>query len=111
MELGIMMLAETGFFSVFFDFSTWMLSVAAWAFLLLGFAIQLLVLKRCRKLWKRRLFTVLLILGVIAGELACQMITGWDLLAVLLLYGCVLSLAIGAALAAVVYGITVRNGG
>lgn len=103
MELGVMMLAEVGFFSVFFDWSTWMLSVAAWAFLLLGFAIQFLVLKLCRTLWKRRLFPMLLILGVIAGELACQLITGWDLLAVLILYGCVLSLAIGAVLAAAVY--------
>ena len=103
MELGIIMLTEVGFFSVFFDWSTWMLSVAAWACLLLGFSIQFLVLKLCRTLWNRRLFPLLLILGVIAGELACQLITGWDLLAVLILYGCVLSLAIGAVLAFAVY--------
>lgn len=103
MEFGIMMLAEVGFFSVFFDWSTWMLSVAAWACLLLGFAVQFLVLELCRTLWKRRLFSLLLILGVIAGELACQLITGWELVAVLVLYGCVLSLAIGAVLAFVVY--------
>ena len=110
MELGIMMLAEVGFFGVFFDFSTWMLSVAAWAFLLMGFAIQLLVLKLCRTLWKRRLFAVLILMGVIACELACQMITGWDLLAVLVLYGCVFSLAVGAGLAFVVYCLGGKHG-
>ena len=109
MDLGIMMLAEVGFFRVFFDFSTWMLSVAAWTFLLLGFAIQLLVLKLCRTLWKRRVFAVLILLGLIAGELACQMITGWDLLAVLVLYGCVFALAIGALLAYAVYCLGGRN--
>ena len=109
MELGIMMLAEVGFFDVFFDFSTWMLSAAAWAFLLLGFAIQFLLLKLCRTLWKRRLFAVVILMGLIAGELACQMITGWDLLAVLVLYGCVFSLAIGAVLAWIVYRIGNRD--
>ena len=103
MELGIMMLAEVGFFGVFFDWSTWLLSMAAWAFLLLGFAIQFLVLKLCRILWKRWLFPALLVLGIAAGELACRIITGWDLLAVLVLYGCVFSLAIGAVLAFAVW--------
>ena len=107
--MGVMMLAEVGFFHVFFDFSTWMLSVAAWAFLLLGFAIQLLVLKLCRKPWKRRVFAVLLIFGVAVGEIACQMITGWDLLAVLVLYGCVFSMIIGAILAFVVYFLGERS--
>lgn len=111
MELGIMMLAEVGFFGVFFDWSTWLLSMAAWVFLLLGFAIQFLVLKLCRTSWKRRLFPVLLGLGIMAGELACQMITGWDLLAVLVLYGCVFSLAIGAGLAFAVYYMVERSKG
>jgi len=111
MELGIMMLAEVGFFGVFFDFSTWMLSVAAWAFLLLGFAIHFLILKLCRTLWKRRLFPMLILMGLIACELACQMITGWDLLAVLVLYGCVLSLAVGAVLAFAVYWLGERTKG
>lgn len=106
--MGIMMLAEVGFFHVFFDFSTWMLSVAAWAFLLLGFAIQLLLLKLCRKLWKRRIFAVLLIFGVVAGEVACQMITGWDLLVVLVLYGCVFSMVIGAIMACVIHLVSER---
>ena len=103
MDLGIMMLAEVGFFHVFFDFSTWMLSVAAWAFLLLGFAIQLLILKLCRTLWKRWLFAMLILMGLIAGELACQMITGLNLLVALVLYGCVFALAIGALLGYAVY--------
>lgn len=87
-----------------------MLSVSAWAFLLLGFAIRFLVLKLCRTLWKRRLLPLLLIPGVMSGELACQLITGWDLLAVLILYGCVLSLAVGAALAFTVYWLSKRIG-
>ena len=111
MELGIMMLAEVGFFSVFFDWSTWLLSMAAWAFLLLGFAIQFLVLKLCRTLWKRRLFPGLGVLGIVAGELACQMITGWERLAVLVLYGCVFSLAIGAVLAFAVYCVAEHSKG
>ena len=110
MDLGIMMLAEVGFFHVFFDFSTWMLSVAAWAFLVMGFAIQLLILKLSRTLWKRRLFAVLILMGLIAGELACQMITGWDVLAALVLYGCVFALAIGAVLAYIVYCLSGKNG-
>ena len=94
-----------------FDWSTWLLSMAAWAFLLLGFAIQFLVLKLCRTLWKRRLFPGLVVLGIVAGELACQMITGWELLAVLVLYGCVFSLAIGAVLAFAVYCVAEHSKG
>ena len=109
MDLGIMMLAEVGFFHVFFDFSTWMLSVAAWTFLMLGFSIQLLVLKLCQTLWKRRLFAVLILVGLVAGELACQMITGWDLLGVLVLYGCVFALAMGAVLAYAVYCLSTKR--
>ena len=79
--------------------------------LLLGFAIQFLVLKLCRILWKRRLFPGLVVLGIVAGELACQMITGWELLAVLVLYGCVFSLAIGAVLAFAVYCVAEHSKG
>lgn len=54
-----------------------------WACLLLGFGVQIL-LQRKRSL--RFLWPALLAAGVVGCEIACQIITGWDLLAWLLFW-------------------------
>jgi len=66
-----------------------------WACLLLGFGVQTL-LQRKRNL--RFLWPALLAAGVIGCEIACQIITGWDLILWVLLYFYLLTALAGALL-------------
>lgn len=97
-QLGIVQLWEVGFFQapfaigepIFFFF---------WAALLIAFAVQLLLLKTCRRFWSKWSFLILSLAGALLGEILCQVITGWDKLAALLLYGLFLAFLLGAGLA------------
>jgi len=66
-----------------------------WACLLLGFGVQTL-LQRKRNL--RFLWPALLAAGVIGCEIACQIITGWDLILWVLLHFYLLTMLTGALL-------------
>ncbi|MBQ8648227.1 MAG: hypothetical protein IJ484_08805 [Oscillospiraceae bacterium] len=101
MGQGILMLVEIGFFAAFFDFANPYLSVPMYGLVLIGFLIHRLLLKRCRTRPGRWAFAGVLMAAAVCGELACAVITGWDLLGVLILYGFVWCLAIGAFAAAV----------
>ena len=99
-QLGIVQLWEVGFFQapfaagepIFFFF---------WAAVLLGFLIQLLLFKKGRR--ARWSFLWLTLAGTLAGEILCQVITGWDKLAALLLYGLFLAFLPGIGLAGVIF--------
>lgn len=101
-QLGIVQLWEVGFFQapfaigepIFFFF---------WAALLIAFAVQLLLLKICKHRWSKWSFLVLSLTGALLGEILCQVITGWDKLAALLLYGLFLSFLPGIGLAQLIF--------
>ena len=94
MQLAIVQAAEVGLFQVPFapgSFLCW----GFWAFFALGALIQRLVLKKARRgAW---VLPGLLILGLLAGEIGCWTITGWDRLLPLFGWWLCLSLLLGAA--------------
>lgn len=73
-----------------------------WASVILGAAIQRMLLRRARTRFGRGAFAAVLVLGLLAGEVACQTVTGWDLLLPLLLYWWCGALTLGAGLAALI---------
>lgn len=97
MQLAIMQLWEAGFFMIPFSPGEPLLFGAFWAVLLIGFLIQLLLLKKCRS-WGRWSFAAVCAIGLAAGEVLCQIITGWDLLAAMLLYALFLTLLFGCGI-------------
>ncbi len=108
---GILMLIEIGFFGAFIDLSNLYLTIPMYLLVLIGFGVQSLLLKCCRAGWRRWTFAAALLAGAAAGEIACAVITGWDLLGVLILYGFVLCLAIGALAAVARHWIKARRAG
>lgn len=50
-----------------------------WGCFVLGLVIQFLILRRAQD-WGKWMFPVLLVLGMLACDVACHVITGWDLL-------------------------------
>jgi len=96
--MGLSLLFEIGFLELFWTFAEWELSVMVYACVAVGFLIQALLLK-CRHRAVKWAFLVLGAVALVACELACHVITAWDILAVLFLYGAVLCLLLGAVLA------------
>ncbi len=66
-----------------------------WACLLLGFGVQYL-LRRKRSLWL--VWPALLLAALVGCEIACQIITGWDLILWVILYFYLLTALTGALL-------------
>ena len=69
-----------------------------WCLFALGVLIQWLLLKKAKRLWVRCSFAALLLIGLVAGEIGVQMITGFERLAPVFLYWFCLALLLGAAL-------------
>lgn len=80
-----------------------------WASFALGALVQWLVLKKARHPWARWSFAAVLGLGLLAGALGCQLITGWDLLLPMLAYWWCLTLLLGTAAAALAYRLRRRT--
>ncbi len=109
MELGIMMAWEVGCFMLPFTTENPPLTVAFWLILLLGFGIQYLLLSKARRRLVRWSFIALLVPCMLAGEVSCQVITGWDLLGCIMLYFGVITLFIGALLATLLHRLRHRQ--
>lgn len=105
MQLAIGQLWEVGFFHGMFDFSNPFLSVGIWLCLLLGAAVQFVLLLRCKSRRWRGSFAALLIALLVACEFACQAITGWDLLGWLIIYGGMLVMLLGAGICTLIWKI------
>lgn len=94
MQFAVYQAWETGLLQAPFlpwEFLCWIF----WAFFAIGFLIQWLVIKKARRGgW---IFPGLLVLGLLAGEVGCWTITGWDLLLPLLGWWLCLDLLLGAA--------------
>ena len=92
---------EIGFFHVLVNFGNPWLSLLCWGCILFGFAVQTLLLKKCKGPVKWA-FGGVLLAAAAAGEVLSHIITGWDLLAVLVIYGAFVCCLLGvlAAVAA-----------
>ena len=100
--MGVMGLFEIGFFEAFWNFSNWILSLLVYLCVLIGFVIQTVLLKKCRAAGIRWSFIAFMVIGIVSSECAYQVITGWDSLFVLIIYGFIICCLIGAVLASAV---------
>ena len=99
--MGILELFEIGFFSALWNWSNLFLTVLVYAFIVVGAVIQLILLRKCRTPITRWSMIGICVIGIVISECAWQMITGWDRLAIDIIYGIIVCLVIGAGIAAV----------
>ncbi|MBQ7757863.1 hypothetical protein [Anaerotignum sp.] len=97
MRLTIFEAMEVGLFQVPFHPDNPYLFFAFWLCFALAVGIQLLLFKKCKG-QGRWFFLLLSLCGFLLCEVACQLITGWDLLAWLLLWFLCLTFLLGAGL-------------
>jgi len=86
-----------------FDFTNIWVSIIEWFCVLVGFLIQYILLRKVRSLPAKWGFPCLLLAGSVVCEYMTWTITGWDVLAVVLIYGFIVCLALGVVLAWLVY--------
>ena len=77
------------------------LTVLVYAFIVIGAVIQLILLRKCRAQITRWSMIGICVIGIVISECAWQMITGWDRLAIDIIYGIIVCPAIGAGIAIV----------
>lgn len=110
MQLAIVQAAEVGLFQV--PFLPWeVLCWIFWAFFAIGGLLQWLVLKKARSGWAAWVLPGLLVLGLLAGEIGCQTITGWERLAPLFGWWLCLAVLLGVAAVTAVRAVRRRTRG
>ena len=77
------------------------MTILEYVFIVVGAVIQLILLKKCRNPVSRWSLIGICGIGIVISECAWQMITGWDQLAIDIIYGIIVCLVIGAGIAAV----------
>ena len=108
--MGISEMTRMGFFELFWNFSTWQLSVGVWFFAILGFVVQWLLIKKSKGRGWLTLAGVLAV-GNLLCDIAMQAVTGLDRLIPMFFYGVILSVSIGAGVALIVCLIRPRFSG
>lgn len=95
--MGILELFEIGFFTALWNWSNPILTILVYACIAIGALIQFVLLKKCRKPAMRWSLISICGIGIIISECAWQMITGWDRLGLVIIYGFIACLLMGAA--------------
>ena len=98
--MGFLELFEIGFFTALWNWSNPFLTILEYVFIVVGAVIQLILLKKCRNPVSRWSLIGICGIGIVFSECAWQVITGWDLLAVDIIYGVIICLVIGAGITA-----------
>jgi len=96
---GLKEVIEVGMLQALYTPSAPWLFIPSWFCVILGLFVQL----RCLKKKKAKWFLVILAFSLIFSELACQLITGWDVLIFLILYGFFIYMLLGAALGTIIH--------
>ena len=107
--MGFAELFEIGFFTAFFIWSNFGLTVAVYLGVALSFALQYILLKKCRRAVTRYWTYFLDIIGIFICEVWWHFSSGWDRLAVDIIYGFFVCMLIGHLLAAGIYRIRARK--
>ena len=107
--MGFMELFEIGFFSAFINWSSLWLSALIYVCIALGFAVQYLLLKKCRSVGARCWTYTIDAIGILLCEVWWHTVTGWDRLGADIVYGFFVCLLIGHLLALTVYRIRRRK--
>ena len=98
MEPAIFKLMEVGLLQIPFQLYNPYLFFGFWISFFAAAAIQRLLLKKCKQTWARWSFAGITLVGLIAGEVLCQVITGWDLILYMVLFGLFLTFALAILL-------------
>ena len=107
--MGIAELFEIGFFSAFIIWTNFGLTAAIYVGVALSFTLQYLLLKKCRRAAARYWTYVLDLIAILACEIWWHLSSGWDRLAVDIIYGFFVCLLIGHLSALIIYRIRNRN--
>ena len=97
-------LFEIGFFMCLVNFSgnIWV-SIIQWAFVLVGFLVQSVLLRKAKRRFVKWIFPGLLLAGLVVGEWMVWTVTGWERFSVVLTYGFGICCMLGVLLAWLVY--------
>ena len=106
--MGIVELFEMGFFSAFWNWSNPILTALVYAFAIVGAVVQILLQKKRRKPQMKWLLTGICGAGMVTCECLRQVITGWDRLAIDIVYGLAICLLMGAIITTVIS--TIKTG-
>ena len=109
LELIFLELIEYGFFEAFWNWSNPALTLLIYFFILIGAAIQYLLLKKCQKRVFRFGLIGLCTIYILVSEYAMIFITGWDRFGIIVLYGFVICILIGAVFMTIIQWIKNRN--
>ena len=107
--MGFLELFEIGFFTALWNWSNQFLTILEYVFIVVGAVIQLILLKKCSNPVSRWSLIGICAIGIVISECAWQMITGWDRLAIDIIYGIIVCILIGAAITAAVSMIRKRG--
>lgn len=102
---GLQEVIEVGMMEVLYTPDVPWLFIPSWLCVLTGLLIQLRCLKKAKAKW----FLLFLAAALIACELACQLITGWDVLLFLILYGLAIYLLLGAVIGTSIHYLEKHN--
>ena len=102
---GFFEVLEVGMMEALITPSVPWLFIPSWLFMILGLIIQLRCLKKRKAGW----FMAILGIALLFSEIFCQIITGWDVLIFLVVYGLLLDMLIGAALGTVLHFLRKRK--
>lgn len=93
---------EVGIFLLPFQLNS-RLSLIFWLACLLTAAAQLLILKKTQSIFAKWALPVLILLGMGACEVACQIVFGYELLLPVLIYWLLLGMLLAALIVSLVY--------
>ena len=95
-------LLDIGVIQALFNFENIWLTLALWACIMLAGFVQYVLLKKCTS-WAKWIFAGLLGVSALICEALSHIITGWDLLGVLIIYGGIFTMLIGVIGATVIW--------
>ena len=109
LELIFLELIEYGFFEAFWNWSNPALTLLIYFFILIGAAIQYLLLKKCKNRFFRFVLIGLCAIYTLISEYAMNFITGWDRFGIIVLYGFVICILLGTVFMTIIQWIKNRN--
>jgi len=98
--VGIAELFEIGFFEAFWNWSNPILTALVYSCAAVGVILHIILQKIWRRATARWLPIGLCVIGILISECAWHIVTGWGRLSLLLIYGLILCILLGAILAA-----------
>ena len=109
LELIFLELIDFGFFEAFCNWSNPTLTLLIYLCVLIGAVVQYLLLKKCQKRVFRFGLIGLCAIYILVSEYAMIFITGWDRFGIIVLYGFVICILIGAVFMTIIQWIKNRN--